>query len=179
MDGTETDVDCGGAACAPCTDGKKCTKPQDCTGGICTSNVCSANYELTVARNGSGQGSVTSMPAGINCGAQCAATYSSGTVVTLTAAPAGDSIFAGWTGAGCSGNGMCAVTMDTAKSVSAKFDLKPTGMSAWQKYYGSASFESANIRDFKFDENGNVLLTGSFYGTIDFGGGPITAASTD
>ncbi len=119
------------------------------------------------------------MPAGINCGAQCAATYSAGTVVTLTAAPAGDSIFAGWTGAGCSGNGMCAVTMDTAKSVSAKFDLKPTGMSAWQKYYGSASFESANIRDFKFDENGNVLLTGSFYGTIDFGGGPITAASTD
>ena len=179
MDGTETDVDCGGAACVPCTDGKKCTKSQDCTGGICMSNVCSANYELAVVRNGSGQGSVTSMPAGINCGAQCAATYSSGTQITLTATAAGDSVFAGWSGGGCSGNGPCMLTMDSAKSITSKFDLKPTGMSAWQKAYGTSGFASAAISDFSFDENGNVLLTGLFGGTVDFGGGPITATDGD
>lgn len=178
MDGTETDVDCGGAACAPCTDGKKCTKNQDCTGGTCMGNVCSSQYDLSIIRTGSGQGSVTSMPAGINCGAQCTSTYTSGTQITLTAAPAGDSTFAGWSGGGCSGNGTCMLTMDAAKSISAKFDLKPTGMAAWQKSYGD-TFNPAVFYDVSFDDNGNELLTGAFTNTVNFGGGPISAVDTD
>lgn len=136
-------------------------------------------YDLSVIRTGSGQGTVTSAPMGINCGAQCTATYTSGTSIVLTAVAAGDSTFAGWTGAGCSGNGPCNVTMDMSKSVSAKFDLKPTGMAAWQKSYGSNFSTSSDLEDVSFDANGNVLLTGEFTGTVNFGGGPITAVDTD
>ena len=41
-------------------------------------------YTLTVAKAGTGSGTVTSSPAGINCGADCSEPYNSGTVVTLT-----------------------------------------------------------------------------------------------
>src|SRR5437870_771108 len=43
---------------------------------------------LTVSKVGAGAGTVTSSPAGITCGATCAASFTSGTAVTLTAAPA-------------------------------------------------------------------------------------------
>ena len=43
---------------------------------------------LTVARAGTGTGTVTSVPAGIACGAVCTAQPASGTSVTLMAAAA-------------------------------------------------------------------------------------------
>ena len=57
--------------------------------------------QLTVKVEGSG--SVTSSPAGINCGTDCTETYDPGTGVTLTATPQGGSTFAGWGGA-CTGS---------------------------------------------------------------------------
>jgi phospholipase C len=77
-------------------------------------------YQLTVMASGTGTGTVTSSPAGINCGTACVAGYSAGTAVTLTAAPAPNSTFAGWTGA-CSGTSTCSVTMNAATSVGATF----------------------------------------------------------
>ncbi|HKD95834.1 MAG TPA: PASTA domain-containing protein [Gaiellaceae bacterium] len=79
---------------------------------------------LNVANAGSGAGSVSSSPAGIDCGATCSQAYSFGTVVTLTEAPASGSVFSGWSGA-CSGTGGCSVTMNQARSVTATFTLKP------------------------------------------------------
>ena len=79
-------------------------------------------FALTVSKAGTGVGLVTSNPAGINCGATCSASYTSGTVVTLTAAPTAPSVFAGWSGA-CTGTGSCVVTVDAAKSVTATFNL--------------------------------------------------------
>ncbi|MFZ6031212.1 MAG: InlB B-repeat-containing protein [Chloroflexota bacterium] len=79
-----------------------------------------ANPMLVVYKNGSGDGTVTSAPPGIDCGAACAAGFSSGQSVTLTAAPAAGSKFVGWCGA-CSGSGPCVVTMDEARRVSALF----------------------------------------------------------
>ncbi|MDQ3783164.1 MAG: hypothetical protein M3349_09570 [Actinomycetota bacterium] len=76
---------------------------------------------LTVTKTGTGTGTVTSNPAGVNCGTDCSEAYTSGTSVTLTAAPAVGSTFAGWSGA-CTGTGSCVVTMDAAKSVTATFN---------------------------------------------------------
>lgn len=73
---------------------------------------------LNVAREGSG--TVTSNPAGINCGSTCQATFGDAEQVTLTATPAPGSVFAGWSGA-CSGTGSCRVTMDQSRSVTATF----------------------------------------------------------
>ena len=77
-------------------------------------------YQLTVQSSGAGGGTVTSSPAGINCGTTCTATFSAGTVVTLTETPAASSSFGGW-GSGCSGTGSCSVTMNANTTVTASF----------------------------------------------------------
>ena len=77
-------------------------------------------YTLAVARSGRGTGSVSSSPAGINCGSACSAGYNAGTSVTLWATPARGSAFAGWSGA-CTGTANCVVSMTAARSVTASF----------------------------------------------------------
>jgi hypothetical protein len=79
-------------------------------------------YQLTVLKSGTGNGTVSSSDFAIDCGATCTASYQAGATVTLTAAAAGDSTFAGWTGA-CAGAGTCVVTMDQARTVTAVFNL--------------------------------------------------------
>jgi Divergent InlB B-repeat domain len=83
--------------------------------GVCCS--------LTVTKLGSGSGTVTSSPSGIDCGATCVAAFSNGTTVTLTATPAAGSTFTGWSD--CSGTGTCTVTMDQDRAVTATFDIAP------------------------------------------------------
>ncbi|MFM9078047.1 MAG: InlB B-repeat-containing protein, partial [Solirubrobacterales bacterium] len=78
-------------------------------------------YQLSVTK--SGEGTVTSTPAGITCGASCQAPFNPGTPVTLTATAAAGSTFTGWSGSGCSGTGTCSVTMSGARSVTATFAI--------------------------------------------------------
>jgi hypothetical protein len=85
-----------------------------------TSCLINDTHTLTVSKTGTGSGTVTSNPSGINCGSDCSVAYGAGTTVTLTASPAAGSTFTGWSGA-CSGTGSCQVTMDAAKSVTAGF----------------------------------------------------------
>ncbi len=80
-------------------------------------------FALTVDLAGTGAGTVTSDPAGIDCGTDCAETLPYGTVVTLTATPGANSVFDGWAGA-CTGTGTCTVTIDQARSVTATFTLQ-------------------------------------------------------
>jgi YD repeat-containing protein len=77
---------------------------------------------LTVQKAGDGTGTVTSSPAGIDCGADCTQDYDQNTQVTLTANPDTGSTFAGWSGDGCSGTDTCTVTMDTDTTVTATFN---------------------------------------------------------
>ena len=83
-------------------------------------------FTLSVVKGGTGSGTVTSSPAGIDCGSVCNADYDAGASVTLTATPDTDSAFTGWSGGGCSGTGTCVVTMNIASSVTAHFDLLST-----------------------------------------------------
>jgi hypothetical protein len=79
---------------------------------------------VTVTKAGGGTGTVTSSPTGIDCGTTCSASFPTGTPVTLTAtAPAG-SVFAGWSGGGCSGTGAC-TTAAANQTVVATFDTVP------------------------------------------------------
>jgi Divergent InlB B-repeat domain/Matrixin len=77
-------------------------------------------FTLTVTPTGAGSGMVTSAPAGVNCSPTCAASFASGTLVTLTGAPSSSSVFAGWQGA-CSGDGLCVVSMTADRAVTAVF----------------------------------------------------------
>ncbi|HYD51965.1 MAG TPA: cellulase family glycosylhydrolase, partial [Gemmatimonadaceae bacterium] len=80
-----------------------------------------------MTKSGTGAGTVTSSVGGINCGSTCSATYASGTTVTLTAAAASGSTFAGWSNA-CSGTGStCVVSMTAARTVNAAFNTSGGG----------------------------------------------------
>lgn len=84
--------------------------------------VATRSAELAVTAAGAGSGSVTSIPAGISCGATCSATFPEHATVTLRARAAPGSVFRGWHGA-CAGRGPCVLTMDDAKAVAATFAL--------------------------------------------------------
>jgi Divergent InlB B-repeat domain/PASTA domain len=81
---------------------------------------------VTVSKAGGGSGSVTSSPAGINCGSACIYNFGHGSSVTLTAAADSGSVFAGWSGGGCSGTGSCTVTLNADTTVMANFALLRT-----------------------------------------------------
>ncbi|MGE5041619.1 MAG: InlB B-repeat-containing protein [Candidatus Levyibacteriota bacterium] len=93
-----------------------------------TANFVVSTYPLTVTNTSSGgTGTVTSSPAGINCGGTCTYNYSPATSVTLTATPNTGYVFAGWTGnAACSGTGTCTLTMNSAQTVTATFTVQYT-----------------------------------------------------
>jgi hypothetical protein len=90
--------------------------------GTATLTLTIAGFALSVTKAGAGSGTVSSNPAGINCGGVCTANFNFNAAVTLSATPAMGSTLAGWSGGGCSGTGTCVVTMDSAKAVTATFN---------------------------------------------------------
>ena len=79
-------------------------------------------FTLQVTKNGAGSGTVTSSPSGISCGTACSRSFSRGATVTLTAVPASGSVFAGWSGGGCTGTGSCTVQINSNMTVTAAFN---------------------------------------------------------
>ncbi len=78
-------------------------------------------YTITTATAGDGNGIILSSPDGIQCGPDCSETYKRGTSIALTASPAEDSAFTGWTGA-CAGQGNpCTLTVNADASITATF----------------------------------------------------------
>jgi DNA-binding beta-propeller fold protein YncE len=77
------------------------------------------SVRLTVRRVGAG--TVRSVPAGIACGRQCAASFPAGSTVTLTAVPAAGRVFHGFTGACRSTTRRCTVGLRAAALVTATF----------------------------------------------------------
>ncbi len=79
-------------------------------------------YTLTVTLTGEGTGLVTSLPAGVNCSSgTCQATFTAGTVVTLSATTTRTVSFGGWSGAVTAAVPVVTVTMDGPKAVTATF----------------------------------------------------------
>ena len=99
-------------------------------------------HTLSVESSGTGSGTVTSIPSGIDCGSDCVASYDEGSEVTLTAAAATGSSFAGWSGA-CTGTGDCHVTLSEAKSVTATFTLQKRTLTVSKSGAGSGTVTSA------------------------------------
>lgn len=79
-------------------------------------------------------------------------------ITTLTAIPASDSIFVGWSG-DCAGNAGCSVDMSNSnKSVTATF---------FKVAYKTSSF---------IHSNGDLSLAGTFHNAIDLGAGSLVSA---
>lgn len=98
---------------------------------------------LTVTRAGTGDGVVRSEPEALDCGTDCTASYPPGAAVTLTAAPAPDSTFVGWSGGGCSGARACTVTLEAPTTVTATFTLQTYPLTVTMAGAGSGVVDSA------------------------------------
>lgn len=105
--------------------GGGCSGTGNCTVALTAASGVTATfapkYQVSVTKDGTGSGTVTSDTGGIACGATCAGLYDENSTVTLTAAPGPNTVFAGWSGGGCSGTGTCKVSVTAAASVNATF----------------------------------------------------------
>ena len=89
-------------------------------GAVTLTCIPTALQPLTVTLAGEGSGTVTSTPAGIDCGTDCTESYAWGASVELHATPATGSLFGGWSGA-CTGTDTCTVAVQDVRTVTATF----------------------------------------------------------
>src|SRR5207302_1475579 len=109
---------------------------------------------------GTGSGTVTSSDGSIGCPGTCAATYDSGSSVTLTAAPASGSTFAGWSGCNGVSGSTCTVTMSAARSVTATFNVQRFTLTVGEAGTGSGTVTSSD---------GSIGCPGTCAATYDSG----------
>ena len=80
--------------------------------------------QIFVGKSGAGTGTVTSAPAGIDCGGTCVTSFPTGSPVVLTATPSAGSRFALWQGCDSVSGNQCTVNVNTAiTNVTASFEL--------------------------------------------------------
>ena len=198
--GNETDFDCGGGVCSTCATGKACGKSTDCTSKNCTGGVCGTSCS-DGTKNGEETGSDCGGPCnpcktgdgcakGIDCesgvcqGVVCVDSFVwaqrfGGTATALTANSIGRSVVVDESGniviAGSLGDtadfgGGPLTCAGPADAFVSKFG--PTGNHLWSKRVGDAANQAATAA--ATDPSGNVILTGLFGGTINFGITPHT-----
>jgi hypothetical protein len=111
-------IDAGDNNGCPTTDQRGLPRPVDGNGdGVarCDMGAFEAQkFTVSIAKIGTGAGTVVSDLTGIDCGADCSEAYPS-IAVTLTAIAAPGSVFAGWSGGVCMGTHDCTLvpTADT------------------------------------------------------------------
>lgn len=165
-----TAINCGTACAAAFDDGSRVTltaRPAanstftgwaggGCSGtGPCTvimtaatevrATFTSIKVPLSVTLAGNGAGNVKSVPTGIDCGTTCSAQVPQGGSVQLTATPATGSLFAGWSGGGCSGTGTCTTTTSAATAVTATFTLTTQTLTVVKSGTGTGTVSSTSM----------------------------------
>jgi hypothetical protein len=105
-----------------CTGAGPCEVTMDAEHSV-TANFALITFTLEVEVEGSGSGTVTSSPAGINCGATCTAEFQEGATIILTAEPDPGSEFVEWIGCEFETGNECEVTMEENTEVTAVFAL--------------------------------------------------------
>jgi Divergent InlB B-repeat domain len=128
--------------------------------------ITAAQFTLTTSVTGNGR--ITSNPAGIDCGSTCAASFSAGANVTLTAAPASGQLFNGW-GGSCTGTQLtCVLQLSQARSAQAAFVVAPVAVATWRaaelletsddfNVTGSSRFSPARILT-AVGQNGDIMV---------------------
>src|ERR1700712_471725 len=82
----------------------------------CTAGAAeAANFTTTIVKDGTGTGTVTSVPAGINCGNTCSFTQASGQSLQLTATPDAGSRFV--TQSLCGTANPCPIAIDQNRTI--------------------------------------------------------------
>ena len=152
--------------------------------------TATTQYLLTVNRNGTGTGTVTSNIAGITCGVDCTEPYNQSTVVILTAAADPGFTFTGWSGGGCSGTGTCTVTMPaspvtvtatfTALAPAADFTASPlSGPAPLSVNFTDLSLHGPTAWSWSFGDSGISTLQNPAHTYQDAGTYPVTLTASN
>jgi hypothetical protein len=148
--GFETGVDCGGPNCEQCPDGQACSFDTDCQSGVCKAAVCT-NFLVWEKTTGDSNAQGATSVAVDTAGNVAVAGSFEGTISfggqSLTSAGNTDIFVAKLTGG---------------------------GSPIWSKRFGDAG--NQNTIKIVEDSNGNTILGGTLTGTMNFGGGPLTAS---
>lgn len=105
---------------------------QSTSGAITTSQASGTGrdyVQLSIQIAGTGKGSVSCPNVTCQTGTPCSVSVERTDStpfpqIDLVAKPDSSSQFSGWSGGNCSGTGTCSVTMDSAKVITANFDLR-------------------------------------------------------
>jgi Divergent InlB B-repeat domain/PASTA domain len=125
--------------------------------------------ELKVAKGGLGTGTVTSSPAGINCGATCSFVFGEGQTIALTGTPTGEAEAVKWSGCdSVSAENKCLVTLTSFREVGATFNVKGPTLTIAKLGNGSgtvtsspAGLECPSACAVNFKKDQKVTLTGT------------------
>jgi hypothetical protein len=146
----DANTDFTGFAGAGCGAGLTCTVTMDAARAVAATFTLKQRA-LTVSTAGTGSGFVDSSPTGIDCGdghSTCADSYPHGTNVTLTAHPAANADFGGFSSNCAPVPGQptkCTATMDQARSVTATFTLKQRALTVTTEGSGAGWVDSAPV----------------------------------
>ncbi|MDD4977469.1 MAG: YncE family protein [Gallionella sp.] len=98
---------------------------------------------LTIAKSGTGFGTVTSTPSGISCGAACQAIFPLGTTIALSATAGNGSKFMGWSGDAACSTGSVTLLTSITRCV-ARFDnISPSTGGSGSKCYNCCFIATA------------------------------------
>ena len=133
------------------------TPATSCTVNVTTATTVTAtftlnNYNLNVTR--SGNGVVTSTPAGITRGGVCTMSYPYNTTVTLTAVPAVGFALSGWSGCDSASGNLCTVVMTGTRNVAAAFAPTASGVTVIAPN-GGESVRAGNSLTIRWQVTGN------------------------
>lgn len=183
-DGDESDKDCGGS-CSPCADGKGCDHGPDCESKVCSGGTCIPPKCDDMQQNGDETGLDCGGSCTLKCGAgtgckvpaDCKSGVCTGEVCQPTCTDGekdGDE-----TGADCGGptcpacpvDDPCALDRDCQSGVC-------QGSVCKDDFLWARSFDIGGFNTVAVDATGGVIMTGTFSGMFDFGGGTLTAAGS-
>lgn len=108
-----------GGACAGAA--PTCTVPMNAQKDVAASFAGTSTFAVDVVLSGTGTGTVTSTPGGINCGSDCSERYQPATALQLHALPDAGSRFGGWSGACTQTTSDCAITVNGSTTATAVF----------------------------------------------------------
>lgn len=154
-------------ACAGAGSAVTCTLTLDVDTAVGATFV-PASTSLAVILAGAGSGTIASSPGTIDCttgsSSGCTSALAQGTVVTLSASPAPSSVFAGWSGGGCSGaSSTCTTTIAGLATVTATFTLAQETLTVEPATGGTLVSSPAGIA---CGESGSACAATFAYGTI-------------
>jgi hypothetical protein len=125
-----------------------CSGTTGCSVSMTVSRTISAAFrairdQLNIVKSGRGIGTITTDPAGIQCGEICAYSFRRASSVTLRAVPNGSSRFRTWGGA-CSGKKQCTLTITAPVELTAAFDR--CAASVFSSFKASTTRSAATVR---------------------------------